>query len=69
MKIMIGNVTTNNIDSLSWCLGEAGLAGMNTSIDDTTQIVNVDVEDLISQELGDMVLEFYKYGFTVIFTG
>jgi len=68
MRIVIGNVTTNNIDNLTWCLGEAGLAQMNSPTDMTTQEVNVDVKELISQELGDMILELYKYDFTVIFT-
>ena len=68
MRIVIGNVNTNNIDSLTWFLGEAGLAGMNTSMGDTTQVVNVDVKDLISQEFGGMLLELYRYNFTVIIT-
>ena len=66
MKIVIGNANINNIDNLNWCLGEAGLAQMSSSVDMTTHQVNVDVKDLISVELGDMILELYKYDFTVI---
>jgi hypothetical protein len=65
MRIEIGNVNTNNIDNLSWCLGFAGLAQMNTTLDFTTQVVLIDVNQLLTGELGEMIIALYNYGFTV----
>jgi hypothetical protein len=66
MKILIGNVNTNNIDNLTWCLGYGGLAQMNTAVGMNTQEVNIDdTDDLMAQELGDMILELHNHCFTV----
>jgi hypothetical protein len=70
MKITIGNINVHNIDKLQWCLGEAGLAQMdevvNEVMNDTVHMVEVDVNQLLSIYLGDMILELYKYKFVVV---
>ena len=66
MKITIGNINVHNIDNLQWCLGEAGLAQMNEVMSDTVHQVTVDVNQLLSIYLGDMILELYKYKFVVV---
>jgi hypothetical protein len=56
----------HNIDKLEWCLGEAGLAQMDEVMSDTVHMVEVDVNQLLSIYLGDMILELYKYKFVVV---
>ena len=66
MKITIRNINVHNIDKLEWCLGEAGLAQMDEVMSDTVHMVEVDVNQLLSIYLGDMILELYKYKFVVV---
>jgi hypothetical protein len=66
MRIVINNVHVNNVDSLTWCLGEAGLAGMNTIIDLTRHAVEVNDESVNAEELGRMLLALNSYGFIVV---
>ena len=68
MKILIEGVNTNNINNLDWCLGFAGLAQMSQVLSDTKRQINFNVNDILSEDLGDMALELYKYNFTFTIT-
>jgi hypothetical protein len=65
MKIVIAGINTTNVDNISWCLGAAGLAGMDTIVDITKRIVETDSSTIDAEEFGTMMLALHEYGFAV----
>jgi hypothetical protein len=65
MKIVIAGINTTNVDNISWCLGAAGLAGMDTIVDITKRIVETDSSTIDAEEFGTMLVALHEHGFTV----
>jgi hypothetical protein len=65
MKIVITGINVTNVDNISWCLGAAGLSGMNTVVDLTKHVVEIDGSTTDAEEFGTMLLALHEYGFIV----
>jgi hypothetical protein len=65
MRILITGINTHNQDTLTWCLGEAGLAGMDTPVNLGARVVSISADTIEYRELGSMLVALNKRGFEV----
>jgi hypothetical protein len=65
MKIVISGINTTNVNNISWCLGAAGLAGMDTVVDITKRVVETDGDTVGAEGFGTMILMLHEYGCVV----
>jgi hypothetical protein len=65
MKIVITGINTTNVNHISWCLGAAGLSGMDTVVDSTKRVVETDGGATDAEEFGLMLLALHEHGFII----